>query len=424
MADPKSLKPSWSVYAGLFTVAMATLMYEILLTRIFSVTMWYHFAFMAISIAMFGMTLGAIIVYLGPRYFTPAASRKHLALSSLLFALTILISFVTHLLVPFIAPGPWFESLMRMVGTFVVIALPFIFSGIAVCISLTRFRQEVSKLYAADICGAAVGCLLLVPLLNICDAPSAVFIVAALAALSACLFAGGGKQENLVAVPKPTIILSLILAIGLAGFGIVNAIAACKQDAMVKLRIVHGYVEKKPLYEKWNSFSRVIITAFPENPHRPAAWGLSNAWPADKKVDELDLTIDAGADTVLTKYAGDPSLVEHLKFDLTNLVHYIRHNARVLIVGVGGGRDVLSALVFNQRYIQGVEINNNIIDATNRVFGDYTGHLDGYPQVHFANDEARSYIARLNEKFDIIQISLIDTAAATAAGAFVLTEHS
>ncbi len=126
--------------------------------------------------------------------------------------------------------------------------------------------------------------------------------------------------------------------------------------------------------------------------------------------------IDAGANTWLTKkFDGDENKVQHLKRDLTNIVHYIRPNSRMLIVGVGGGRDVLSALIFKQKWIEGVEINNNIIYSVNNAFGDYTGHLDRYPNVKFACDEARSYIARSKDKFDIIQISLIDTFAATAA---------
>jgi spermidine synthase len=96
----------------------------------------------------------------------------------------------------------------------------------------------------------------------------------------------------------------------------------------------------------------------------------------------------------------------------------------VIVVGTGGGRDVLSALAFGQPHVTGVEINEGILDLVNRRFGDFTGHLDREPRVTFVNDEARSYIARSQERANIIQISLIDTWAATASGAFVLTESS
>ena len=94
------------------------------------------------------------------------------------------------------------------------------------------------------------------------------------------------------------------------------------------------------------------------------------------------------------------------------------------MIGAGGGRDVLAALVFDQTSVVGVEINEEILRAVTETFGDFTGHLERDPRVHFVNDEARSYIARQRDRYDIIQASLIDTSAATAAGAFVFTENS
>ena len=151
---------------------------------------------------------------------------------------------------------------------------------------------------------------------------------------------------------------------------------------------------------------------------------MSPTLPADFQVRQLGMTIDASAGTVLTYYDGDPRTVEHLKYQVVNLAHYIRSNADVLVVGVGGGSDVLSALAFNQHSVTGVEINQQILDAVNKVYGDFTGHLDRDPRVRFVNDEARSWVARSKERFDIIQISFIDTWAATAAGAYALSENS
>ncbi len=138
----------------------------------------------------------------------------------------------------------------------------------------------------------------------------------------------------------------------------------------------------------------------------------------------MKLNIDASAATFLTFFNGNVNDLEYLKYDVINLTHYLRPDSKVLVVGTGGGRDILSALVFEQKSVTGVEINEDIIVAVNQRFGDFTGHLDKNPRVTFVNDEARSYIARQRDRFDIIQISLIDSWAATAAGAFVLTENS
>jgi hypothetical protein len=409
--------PGAGIYAGLFLTALSTLMFEILLTRIFSVTMWYHFGFMAISIAMFGMTVGAILVYLFPRIFTASNNEKNLALSSVLFSLSILGAFLTHSNVPFINPVSLGKSAINIVITYIVIAIPFVFSGVAVCLALTRYGKDVGKLYAADLLGAGLGCLLLIPLLSFVDGPSAVIVVCSLAAAAGIFYASASSLKNVR-------IGSILLTATLAVLAVSNALLFPSHQQFIKLKWVHGFIQSTPLYEKWNSFSRITVFGDENELRRPAAWGLSAKWPEDKKVSELNLTIDAGADTVLTKFDGDFAKVEHLKYDLTNLVHYIRPDSKMLIIGVGGGRDLLSALKFKQKSVDGVEINNNIIDSVVRVFGDYSGHLDRYPNVRLFNDEARSFVGKSRDKYDIIQISLIDTLTASTAGAYVLTEHS
>jgi hypothetical protein len=95
-----------------------------------------------------------------------------------------------------------------------------------------------------------------------------------------------------------------------------------------------------------------------------------------------------------------------------------------MIVGTGGGRDVLTGLLFGKERILGVDVNEDILDLANNQFGDFTGHLDRHPRVRLVNDEARSYLARLQDQFDVLQITFVDTWAATAAGAFTLTENS
>ncbi|MGH9551366.1 MAG: hypothetical protein ACRD3W_18420, partial [Terriglobales bacterium] len=93
-------------------------------------------------------------------------------------------------------------------------------------------------------------------------------------------------------------------------------------------------------------------------------------------------------------------------------------------IGVGGGRDILSSLVFKDRSVVGVEVNPGMLYLVQQKYADYTGHLDRYPSVRLVNDEARSYVTRSGAKFGIIQASLIDTFAATAAGAFAQTENA
>ncbi len=410
------LKATRATYAGLFFITLATLMYEILLTRIFSVTMWYHFAFLAISVAMFGMTAGAIIVYLLPGVFSPQRTRYQLGLSALGFAVSIVISFLTHLSIPFITHKS-VVGVYSIALNYVVIALPFVFSGICVCLALTRFPGQVSRLYAADLAGAALGCILFIYVLRITDGPTAVVIVAAMAGAGALFFSTGGHAPKLKR-------WAILVSVSLFVFSAVHTVFVAHQKSLLRLIWVKGQMETRPIYEKWNSFSRIGVWGDPNRPEPPFGWGISPTYPADKQVRQLGLNIDAIAYTPLTAFDGDLNDLEYLKYDVTNLVHYIRPQSDILAIGAGGGRDVLSALVFDQKSATGVEINEDIIDAVNRRFGDFTGHLDRIPNVRFVNDEARSYIARQERQYDVIQVSLIDTWAATASGAFVFTENA
>ena len=136
-------------YAGLFLVAMATLMLEILLTRIFSVTLWYHLAFVAVSIAMFGMTLGAVIVYLFPGLFSPERLRPALAISSALFGLTAVASIKIHLGMP-VDVTRLNSPLTDLSLAYAIIAVPFIFSGIAVSLAERAIREKQPALPSRD----------------------------------------------------------------------------------------------------------------------------------------------------------------------------------------------------------------------------------------------------------------------------------
>jgi predicted membrane-bound spermidine synthase len=402
--------------AGLFLVTLSALMYEILLTRIFSVTMWYHFAFVAISVAMFGMTVGAVLVYLLSQIFTRERAPLHLPLTALLFAASVVASFLVHIRIPQPELNS-FGGLFSLVATFGVVSVPFVFSGMCVCLALTKFPRHVSKLYAADLAGAAAACILLICLLKVLDGPTAVIAVSFLASLGAWLFA-------LDIRPSTTSRIAALFSVLFLALTVTNAVLASQQRSLFRLEWVKGIRETKPLFEKWNTFSRVRIYNDPPTLSKPFGWGFSPTYSLKENVRQFGLNIDASAFTVLTNYAGDTRPLEYLKYDVTNIVHYLKRDADVFVIGAGGGRDVLTALVFEQRAVTAVEINGDILRAVNGIFGKFTGHLDRNPKVRFVNDEARSYIARSKTSYDIIQSSLVDTWAATAAGAFVLSENS
>ena len=394
-AAAPGLRARGGTYAGLFMVTLSTLMYEIGLTRIFSVTMWYHFAFVAISVALFGMTLGALIVHYFPRSFPDEDLRALLWRYTLLFAVTIPPCFITQLSLPF-TPRATMVGIWSVIATCVIISIPFVFSGIVVALVLTRFPARVNRLYAADLIGAAAGCVALVVLLQWFDGPSAVIAVAALAAV-------GGGFFALDAGSRGGVWLAVIAIVVFGGFAAVNAYTA--RDGQAWLRIVWAKEAKDGDARRGDSGTPSRVSSSTGRARCPTG-----------------IVIDGTAGTALPP--DTPQHAEIIRNQISNMAHHIRHDADVLVVGSGGGTDVRSALVFDEKSVTGVEINPLVLHFANDVFGDYTGNMKDDPRVKFVNDEARSYVARTDKQYDIMQISLIDTWAAQGAGAFALSENS
>ena len=407
--------------AGVFLICLCALLYQVLLSRIFSVTMWYHFAFMAISVAMFGLTAGALLIFLRPKWFPVEKAPVRIAQSCLGFSITAVLSFLVNVYLPF-DPKLSLAGFINVTVIYGVLTVPFTFVGIATTLILTKFPSRVGVLYATDLAGAALGCVAAVLLLEITDGPGAIFAVAALGALSAVLFLPAGPDRRggvFTASAGLTAVLGVI--------AIMAAIGQAQQKPLLPLRYVKGFDVREVdpiLYEKWNAYAHVKVMGFPEKLVSPTGWGISENYTRDHKMPQLHVVIDNSAGTILTGWDGE-SLedIDYLKYDSVNLAHHLRRNADTLAVGVGGGRDLLSALAFEQNSVVGVEINHDLVRLLTDVFREFSGNLANHPKVNLVLDEARSYIARTEDRFDILQVSLIDTWAATAAGAFVLSEN-
>jgi spermidine synthase len=319
------------------------------------------------------------------------------------------------MLVPF-ASRPIF-AIFWILFSYCMLSIPFYFSGICVCLALTKFPNNASSLYAADLVGAAGGCILVILTLKVTDAPTAVMSLALLASLAATAFAIDGGLPRLRGT-------AVITSVVLGALVSVNGILVMKQSSPLRVTWAKGRAEPRPLYEKWNSFSRITVDGNSDIATSVISEGISPIYPENQRNRQLRLMIDGGAETTITHFDGTFHDLEYLKYDVKNIVHQIHSNGRVLIIGAGGGRDVLSAISMGQKKVRAVEINESILNTVNSRFGDFSGHLNSIPNVAYVNDEARSYIARTDERFDVIEASFIDTWAATAAGALSLTENS
>jgi spermidine synthase len=389
-------------------VSGTLLMIELALTRIFSVIMYYHFAFLAISIALFGLSASGVFAYVWRARLDRQPADALLARQSVVYAIaTVVALFALVRLRVGLNYSP--HNLALMLTIYALAALPFFAGGLIVTLAISRFASRINAVYAADLTGAAAGCLVLIPLLDRLGAPGVVLAAAALALLAAALFAPAQSRRRFVVVGA--VVLAAPMAgqlTGLAGFDVTGT---------------KGHSADRVLFSKWNSFSRVAVY---ERTH--GDWSLSPAYKGPMP-DTRFMDIDSAASTPILHAAPDLSNVQYLRYELTALAYNLKEPSdrgfTALVIGPGGGRDLLSALVFGARHVDGVEINPIIAnDVMRDRFRDYSGGIYTHPRVRIVIDDGRSFVRRTPDRYDVIQASLVDTWAATAAGAYTLTENT
>src|SRR5271157_4424597 len=385
----KSATPWSQVYLCVGLTTMATLLLELSLTRIFSVVFYSHFAFLAISIALFGLGAGGVFSYVVAGWKAPLFARLG-RLSGIngflvLLALGVILAQKND-------PSNWDIALI-----YFTTALPFFLSGTIVSLAISETIERVNRVYFCDLLGAAGGCLLLVPLLNQFGGPSTVICAAITFATAAAIWYSMAGSVNGRGG-------SVALALALVAFLTYN-----QHYPVIDISHAKGQTLVNEWFVKWNNFSRVAIV------HQ-----------ADEGRDTI--FIDADASTAIANFD-----FEHLtprdRHDLLEqgpaLPYAVRPGARTLIIGPGGGWDVARALASGSHDITGVEINPIIATTVMREkFKDMSLDLYHHPGVRIEVEDGRSYVRRSAEKYQVVQATLVDTWASTAAGAFALSENN
>jgi hypothetical protein len=410
-------KPSFLV--GVALITFSVLLFQILQTRILSVIAWYYLAFFAISVAMLGMTVGAVWVYLDRERFQstplPVTLSKFALFTALAMPGSILLQFC---LITTVTPS--LTTIISWGLLLLIMAAPYVFSGVAVSLALTRSPFPIGQVYGADLLGAAMGCIAVIAVLNVLDAPTAVIVAGIASALSAQAFAysDAGSHSKRIGWVRP-----IPVALGLAVLALVTSLSPFGlRPILVKDRVEKNTALSGRGYEKWNSYSRVLATV--PTMSTPFFWGPSPKTPAGLTVPMSMLNIDGMAGTAMFHYDGSRDSISFLRYDLVNLAYNLPGIKKSAVIGVGGGRDILSAYLFGVPDITGVELNPIFINLleSNKVYKNFS-NLTEIPNLRLYVDDARSWFASTKEKFDLVQMSMIDTWAATGAGAFSLSEN-
>lgn len=389
-----------------FGIVTATLLLaEIALTRLFSGTIGYYFAFMSISVAMLGLGAGSLWVTLrGPVEVHPHTRAGNAALA---LAATSAASLFLYLR---FYPAMGLEGLagqVAYVGIFGALFLPFLCGGVLISTIFEAHHDEFAKYYAIDLVAAAGGCLVAVTLLDHVPAPKALLVIAALAGVGGPLFYLSTGDRNRAGTAAAALSVAAI-AIGLGTQG----------SALFAAKVIRNMPVNDLAADRWNDFSRVIVRKGPFY-----TWGLSQRYEG-KHEPQYDLLIEGVAGTQIQQFDGKN--IDDLKFfewDISSLPHLVKPTGSTLVLGVGAGFDVMMAKHFHKAPIVGVEVNPLVGEMVNEDFGSYSGRPYHLPDVTVHFENARTYVKRDQRLYDIVTVTWVDSGAATGAGAFALTEN-
>ena len=391
IAAPRAIQTStWSVTIAVALMSFAALLLELSLTRLFSVVLFYHFAFLAISIALLGLGAGAVFAYLRRKWLEQWSIGQLGAMLCAINAIIVLLVLEVVLHTAVALELNW-TNFWRLTALYLVAAVPFFITGLLFSVIFARHPERITRLYGADLLGGSLACLALVPLLNIVGGPNTIVFAAVAVALAAAVWAGPGKRV------APACVVGFLLIL----------IALNFHGRLVDIVYAKGMKREAPLFARWNALSRVEV---------------------DQQGTGRAIVIDADAQTSLMNtdpYHWRPDYQQNLMSAAPSLANVLRPHGDFAIIGPGGGVDVLRAVANGSPNVTGIEINPIIAnDIMRDRFADYTFHLYQIPQVHMHVSDGRSFVRDSHDRYDVVQMTLVDTWASTAAGAFALSENN
>jgi hypothetical protein len=373
-------------------VAGCVLALQVLLTRIFGAVLFYHFGFLAISLALLGAGGGAIAVYVRPQWF-PAERLEWLlarwcaVFSLLLVAVPLALVRLDYTFHSTVTVG--FVAVLALAC--LLAALPFTAGGIVIALAVRGYTSSIGKLYAFDLAGAGIGALAVVPVLWLVDAPTLVVALGVIAAVAAVLFNGAGSLRAVT-----------LGVLGVAAVAVALSAATNLYYLPPHVSVLPG---SKPVADRWTPLNRVL------------------GYPPPKGSRFAPLFYDRVYAPVPVWHPGTPlPNWRALKLGPQSVGYALSHHGRALVIGGGGGRDIENALTSGMHQVDVIELNRAMRDVADGPLRQYSGSPYTLPGVSVKFGDGRTTLAARKTKYDEIHIGFTDTLSANSAAAFALSE--
>jgi hypothetical protein len=403
--------------ASLFILSLSVLLFELTLTRIFSIILWYNYAFMAISVAFFGLGIGSLLIHVAKNRMKREQLPNKIIQSTIAFAvsLPIFLFLIGHLIPP---------SVSFIYLFFLASSIPFFFAGLSMALIYLAMPRQITKLYFIDLAGASAATLILDPLIRGLGAESVLLLISLFGALPAIIAYSSlllnQRQKEIsdqFIAEKNTASYGFIVLLFCAALLVANLysnILAIQPGENKGLRYLlsnpSGYSD---VSTKWNSFSRIDIVKHTGDINKTRLRDLAS------------ILIDADALTPILKWNGSladrhwiKAYMDYMPYEMSKM-----NNSRTLVIGSGGGEDIQVALSAGSKNVTAVELNPLIVSAVKQYGGNLAGNLYNRKDVILSIDDGRRFISSTNTKYDTIVIKLVDSWAAQLAGGYALSEN-
>ncbi len=302
---------------------------------------------------------------------------------------------------------------LRLLGIYLLLALPFFFAANAIALALTCFHQSIARIYAFDLFGAGLGCLGVVLLLFVTLPLQALLIIGCMGLTAAALATWELKADG------RGWIFTVLILIG-AGMAVTDSRSQLKLSPykeLTQMLRIHGTEVVSEHSSPLGLLSVLQSHAIPLR-HAP---GLSLSATGEPP-EQIGVFTDGGSMTAITHETGNPADFAYLDQITSAAPYHLFQPAHVLILGAGGGSNILQARYHAAHQIDAVELNPQLIKLLREDYADFTGNLLNTENITIYQGEARGFVSKAGKQYDLIEIALLDSFAASSAGLYALNE--
>ena len=392
--------------AGIAVISMVTLMFELLINKVFSFSSWGSLGYMIIGSAIFGFSIAGVVIAL----WRP--ERKYrvstlLGYASLTLSLSVVLCYMVMNIVPFdvtsILRHP-VKQVLYFTIWYLSLLTPFSMAGFIIALLLLVFKDTSNRLYAADLVGAGIGCVVLVPFFPLIGASGLYFVCGALGAVGTILFSCRGNRKAMT-------MAGLLLALFLALSPFADRIYPVKTHCSKRTRQEHfeaGYIKQS----MWSFLSKIEVAILPDE-NSGIIW--FDGGMMESGIDRFDGDYEYGKKGIL---------------GANSIVYRLEPRRNVLIIAPAGGREVRAALTWGAQKITGVELDTSVVNLVRDELNGYLGGIFRDPRVTLINDEGRSFVRRSREKYDAIQmisaysVTAVQSGAVDLASSYLITKEA